>query len=123
MNRKNMKTEVPNFELIKESIIEGHTCTCSLNKDSQAACGCCGESCKCSEKSLLPLTQMKKGQSCKIAYIKPLKCEKLHKILSVLPGSKVKIIQTGHSPVFQVENVYTTIGSTTANSIYVNNLK
>lgn len=118
---KNMKIESSNFKLIKENIVEGHICTCSSGTDSKSTCGCCGRSCKCSQKSL-PLTQMKKGQSCKIAYIKPGKYEKSHKILSLLPGSEVKIIETVPSPVFQVENIQIAVDSAMGNKIYVDYL-
>lgn len=115
--KKNMKTEIPNFELIKENIVKGRTCTCSLN--SKSTYRCCGESCKCVEKSFLPITQMKKGQFCKIAYIKPGKYEKSHKILSVLPGSEVKIVQTSPSPIFQVEIIQIAVDNAIGNNIYV----
>ncbi len=121
--KKNMKTEAPNFELIKENTIEGHICTCSLYTDSKSTCRCGGGSCKCARKSFLPITQMKKGQSCKIAYINSEKCGKSHQILSLLPGSEVKIVQTSPSPVFQIENLQIGIDSTIADSIYVNNLE
>ena len=118
---KNMKIESPPFKLIKKST-EGHTCTCSSGTDSRSARGCCGGSCKCA-KSFLPLTQMKKGQSCKIAYIKPGKYEKSHKMLSILHGSEVKIIQTSPSHVFQVENIQITVDSALGNNIYIDHLE
>ncbi|MCZ3366708.1 MULTISPECIES: FeoA family protein [Methanobacterium] len=121
--KKNMEIKIPNFELIKENTSEGHTCTCSSGTGSRSACGCCGGSCKCAKKSFLPLAQMKKGQYCKIAYIKPGKYEKSHKILSLLPGSKVKIIQTSPSHIFQVENIQIAVDSTLGNNIYVDHLK
>ncbi|MEL7671623.1 FeoA family protein [Methanobacterium sp.] len=66
---------------------------------------------------------MKKGQSCKIAYIKPGKYEKSHNILSLLPGNEVKIIQTAPSPVFQVENIQIAVDSAMGNNIYVDHLE
>ncbi|OEC86889.1 MULTISPECIES: FeoA family protein [Methanobacterium] len=119
---KNMKIKSPHFKLIKKST-DGHTCTCSSGTGSKSACGCCGRSCKCAKKSFLPLAQMKKGQYCKIAHIKPGKYEKSHKMLSILHGSEVKIIQTSPSHVFQVENIQIAVDNTLRNNIYVDHLE
>ena len=82
---KNKEIKSPNFKLIKENTVEG--CTCSPDAGSRSACGCCGGSCKCA-KNHYPHT--KKGQSCKIDYIKPRKYEKSHKILSLYLERKLK---------------------------------
>jgi len=117
VDKEFMENEVHNFEPIIKSIVEGCNCT-SSNDNSQSSCECCGGSCECSakikkviEKSVLPLTQVKKGQFCKVVYIKSEKYENLHRILSigVLPGRDVKIVQTHPSHIFQIENHQITV--------------
>lgn len=140
---EDMETAACNFEHIMEGRMEESICTllshpqtCPHGKNIPA-CNCQngkshGTSCKCGEsvkkvleKSVLPLNEVKKGKSGQIVYIQSKKRENLNKILAmgVLPGRKLKIIQTYPSYVFQMEHTQMAIDREIARSIYVGNLE
>ena len=137
MNREDIETEIYNFEYIMEN--KGEECTCthlsyqeSYLQGTVSPQECYNGSCKCAEeikeiieKTVLPLARIKKGQSCKIVYIKPTKSDNLHKILSigVLPGRNVKVIQTYPSHVFQMEHMQIAVDSEVAENIFVGSVE
>lgn len=138
MTGEDMETAACNFEHIMEGSVEDSICTllshpevCPHGKPIPP-CGCKEDGCKCGEgvkeileKTVLPLTKVKKGQSGKIIYIKSAKRENLNKILAigVLPGRKVEVIQTYPSHVFQMEHTQIAVDGEIASSIYVGNLE
>lgn len=139
LSGEDMETAACNFEHIMEGGVEESICkllshpkNCPHGKPIPP-CGCNKEgSCSCSaavreiiKKTVLPLTKLDEGQIGEIVYIKSEKHDNLHKILSigVLPGRRVKIIQTYPSHVFQMEHTQIAVDSEIAESIYVGNLK
>lgn len=128
---KELKTEVRNFEPVIERIVERCTCTPS-HDNSPSPCGCSEGSCKCAaelknviEKSVLPLTQLKEGESGKIAYINSPEVKNLYERLpiDISPGKEVTIIRTGTSPLFQIDESKIALNKKIAEKIMVGTSK
>jgi len=130
-----METAACNLELIMEGKAE--ECVCSLLNHPEMcphgkqipACSCNKESpCNCSvkikeiiERSVLPLTHLKEGESGRIVYINSPEVKNLHEKLPIdlLPGKKITIIRAGKPPLFWMDESRITLNMKIAESIFV----
>ncbi len=82
---------------------------------------CCTKHLRTIDKIVSPLSELKKGQSGKIAYILTQNHKKLQKLmaLGVLPGKPIEIIQSFPSYVFQIQHTQIVIDKDMAEDIYV----
>lgn len=130
-----METAAHNLEIIMEGNTE--ECVCSLLNHPKKcphgkqipACSCNRKSqCNCSitikeiiEKSVLPLTHLKEGESGRIVYINSSEVRDLHERLpiDILPGKKITIIRAGEPPLFQMDESRVTLNRKIAESIFV----
>lgn len=134
MSGEDMETAACNFEHIMEGCVEDSICTIFFHPEvcphgkPIPPCECpeearesAAEVKKVLEKSVLPLTKLKSGQSGKIVYIQSDKRENLNTVLAIglLPGRKVEVIRTSPSHVFQMEHTQIAVDSEIAESIYV----
>jgi len=137
MGGEDMETAACNFEHIMEGCVEDSICTVLFHPEKCPhgkpipPCECpeearesAAEVKKVLEKSVLPLTKLKKGQSGKIVYIKSDRRENLDTVLAIglLPGRKVEVIRTFPSHVFQMEHTQIAVDSEIAESIYIGEL-
>ncbi|MEN4019855.1 MAG: metal-dependent transcriptional regulator [Methanobacterium sp.] len=129
-----METAAHNLELVMKGNTE--ECVCSLLNHPKRcphgkqipACSCNKESpCNCSikikeilEKSVLPLTHLKEGESGKIVYTTS-EVRDLHERLpiDILPGKKITIIRASDPPLFQMDENRVTLNRKMAESIFV----
>jgi len=84
-------------------ILLGHPKTCPHGKPIPAG-ACCTEKKRRFESVVMPLSEMRKGQKGKIAYVHTNDREMLRKIMAMgaLPGLVVILLQQFPSPVFQI---------------------
>ncbi|MEN4006329.1 MAG: metal-dependent transcriptional regulator [Methanobacteriaceae archaeon] len=137
MSGEDMETAACNFEHIMESDVEDSICTIFFHPEvcphgkPIPPCECLEEARestddvkKVLERSILPLTELKDGQSGKIVYIKSDRRENLNMVLAIglLPGRKVEVIRTSPSYVLQMEHTQIALDSGIAESIYVGEL-
>jgi len=104
-----------------------HPKTCPHGKDIPS-CSCNGNSCHCSveikeilEKSVLPLTQLKEGQSGIIIYVHSPEVKNLHKLIpiEISPGKEITVIRTSTSPLFKMDDTKITLNRKIAEKIMV----
>lgn len=135
-----METAACNLELIMEGNTEECVCSllnhpkkcphgkqipsCSCNKESP--CNCSVKNCSLKikeiiEKSVLPLTHLKEGESGRIVYINSPEVKNLHERLPIhiLPGKKITILRASESPLFQMDESRITLNRKIAESIFV----
>lgn len=137
MSGEDMETAACNFEHIMEGGVEDSICTVLFHPEECPhgnpipPCECLEEARKSAaevkkvlEKSILPLTKLKNGQSGKIVYIKSDRRENLDTVLAMglLPGRKVEVIRTSPSHVFQMEHTQIAVDREIAESIYIGEL-
>jgi len=130
-----METAAHNLEIIMEGNTEECICTllnhpkkcphgkqipaCSHNKESP--CNCSIKIKEIIEKSVLPLTHLKEGESGRIVYINSSEVRDLHERIpiNILPGKKVTIIRAGEPPLFQMDESRVTLNRKIAENIFV----
>lgn len=107
---------------IEESIytLLGHPKECPHGRQIPPG-RCCGNNLEIINKIVSSLSELKKGQFGKIAYILTQNHKKLQKLmaLGVLPGKPIKLIQNFPSYVFQIQHTQIVIDKDMAKDIYI----
>jgi DtxR family Mn-dependent transcriptional regulator len=93
--------------------------TCSCNKVDP--CNCSAKIKEILEKSVLPLTQLKEGESGRIIYINSPEVKKLYERfpIDISPGKEITIIRASASPLFQLDESKIALNKKIAEKIMV----
>ncbi|HJN56829.1 DtxR family iron (metal) dependent repressor [archaeon] len=129
LNIRKSKIEKPSCEFehvlsgeVEESIctLLGHPKECPHGNQIPSG-KCCSSNSEIINKIVSSLSELKKGQSGKIAYILTQNHKKLQKLmaLGVLPGKPIKLIQNFPSYVFQIQHTQIVIDKDMAEDIYI----
>lgn len=127
MGEDEMETSACKFEHIISEDVEESICTllghpeiCPHGKSIPAG-RCCEEKEETVRRIVSPLSELKKGQIGKVAYILTRNNKNLQKLLAmgILPGTSIEMIQTYPSYVFQVGEAQIAIDTEMAEDIFV----
>ncbi len=101
-----------------------HPTTCPHGKPIPPGT-CCEEARSKGEFGVVPLTELKAGQSGEIAYLALSDGQKMQKLMSmgVLPGNQLELIQRFPSYVFKVGNSQFAVDDTLAREIHIRDLR